>query len=223
MPRRIFPAYAGSTTSTMPVRAFRRTSMRRKRDMESSVFAVTLAGVQALDHSTAWHHYDQSFVGRNYFRVQIRPVAATPQSRPWRQHGTSVFARHQVGFRAIDAGQDPRHVDRLSLRNQFPAGPFSFGQYIRNRNRRPMRYAEVPLAVQTGRVVSVDALRGFNIFWILGADGAIWALDRMLRDKGPELSAIGRFLKAQMVMRSGKVSAFMISFFHYSFSLLACR
>jgi predicted acyltransferase len=61
-----------------------------------------------------------------------------------------------------------------------------------------MRYAEVPLAVQTGRVVSVDALRGFNIFWILGADGAIWALDRMLRDKGPELSAIGRFLKAQM-------------------------
>jgi len=42
----------------------------QKRDMESSVFAVTLAGVQALDHSTAWHHYDQSYVGRNYFRVQ---------------------------------------------------------------------------------------------------------------------------------------------------------
>jgi hypothetical protein len=42
----------------------------QQRDMESSVFAVTLAGVQAFDHSTAWHHYDQSFVGRNYFRVQ---------------------------------------------------------------------------------------------------------------------------------------------------------
>ncbi|HEY6024974.1 MAG TPA: hypothetical protein VIV34_12455 [Pseudolabrys sp.] len=42
----------------------------QQRDMESSVFAVTLAGVQALDHSTRWHHYDQSFVGRNYFRVQ---------------------------------------------------------------------------------------------------------------------------------------------------------
>jgi len=42
----------------------------QQRDMESSVFAVTLAGIQALDHSTAWHHYDQSFVGRNYFRVQ---------------------------------------------------------------------------------------------------------------------------------------------------------
>jgi hypothetical protein len=42
----------------------------QKRDMESSVLAVTLAGVQALDHSTSWHHYDESFVGRNYFRVQ---------------------------------------------------------------------------------------------------------------------------------------------------------
>jgi predicted acyltransferase len=61
-----------------------------------------------------------------------------------------------------------------------------------------MRYAEVPIAVQTGRVVSVDALRGFNIFWILGADGAIWVLDRMLHDKGPGLSSIGDFLKTQM-------------------------
>lgn len=40
-----------------------------QRDMESSVFAVTLAGVLALDHRTSWHHYDKSFVGRNYFRV----------------------------------------------------------------------------------------------------------------------------------------------------------
>jgi hypothetical protein len=42
----------------------------QERDMESSVFAVTLAGVLAFDHRTAWHHYDQSFVGRNYFRVE---------------------------------------------------------------------------------------------------------------------------------------------------------
>ncbi|HEY6024973.1 MAG TPA: hypothetical protein VIV34_12450 [Pseudolabrys sp.] len=61
-----------------------------------------------------------------------------------------------------------------------------------------MRYAEVPLAIQTDRVVSVDALRGFNIFLILGADGAIWVLDRMLRDKGPALSSIGSFLGTQM-------------------------
>jgi hypothetical protein len=42
----------------------------QKRDMESSVLAVTLAGVQAFDHGTSWPHYDESFVGRNYFRVQ---------------------------------------------------------------------------------------------------------------------------------------------------------
>ena len=41
-----------------------------QRDMESSVFAVTLAGVLAFDHHTSWRHYDKSFVGRNYFRVQ---------------------------------------------------------------------------------------------------------------------------------------------------------
>ncbi len=41
----------------------------QQRDMESSVFAVTLAGVQALDHPISWHHYDQAYVGRNYFRV----------------------------------------------------------------------------------------------------------------------------------------------------------
>ncbi len=41
-----------------------------QRDMASSVFAVTLAGVLAYDHHTSWHHYDESFVGRNYFRVE---------------------------------------------------------------------------------------------------------------------------------------------------------
>ena len=41
-----------------------------ERDMASAVFAVTLAGVIAYDQSTAWSHYDQSFVGRNYYRVE---------------------------------------------------------------------------------------------------------------------------------------------------------
>jgi hypothetical protein len=42
----------------------------QQRDMASSVFAVTLAGVLALDHSVAWHRYDSSFVGRSYFRTE---------------------------------------------------------------------------------------------------------------------------------------------------------
>ena len=39
------------------------------RDLESSVYAVTLSGVLAFDHGASWHHYDNSFIGRNYFRV----------------------------------------------------------------------------------------------------------------------------------------------------------
>ncbi len=51
-----------------------------ERDMASAVFAVTLAGVIAFDQSTAWQHYDRSFVGRNYFRVQepVGHCVATP-------------------------------------------------------------------------------------------------------------------------------------------------
>jgi predicted acyltransferase len=51
---------------------------------------------------------------------------------------------------------------------------------------------------QAQRIVSVDALRGFNIFWILGADGLVWSLDGILRDKGPVLSSAGNFLSTQM-------------------------
>jgi predicted acyltransferase len=48
-----------------------------------------------------------------------------------------------------------------------------------------MRYAEVPQHVtQKRRIVSVDALRGFTMFWILGADGAMLAVAEMLRSSG---------------------------------------
>lgn len=43
-----------------------------ERDMKCAVYAVTLAGVMALDHPTSWQHYDQSFVGRNYCRVSSK-------------------------------------------------------------------------------------------------------------------------------------------------------
>jgi predicted acyltransferase len=65
-----------------------------------------------------------------------------------------------------------------------------------------MRYADVSLdrhvSVSAQRIVSVDALRGFNIFWILGADGAIWALAEMTRGKGTVPETIGAFLGTQM-------------------------
>ncbi len=40
------------------------------RDMKCAVYAVTLAAMQALGHSTNWQHYDQSFVARNYVRLE---------------------------------------------------------------------------------------------------------------------------------------------------------
>lgn len=52
-------------------------------------------------------------------------------------------------------------------------------------------------ATQIGRVVSVDALRGFNIVWILGADGVVWSLDETLHGKG-WMSTAGGFLDTQM-------------------------
>jgi predicted acyltransferase len=64
--------------------------------------------------------------------------------------------------------------------------------------RRPMRHVEAPSALQAKRVVSVDALRGFNFIWILGGDGAMWALDQMTNDKGPVVSGVGHFLGLQL-------------------------
>jgi predicted acyltransferase len=49
----------------------------------------------------------------------------------------------------------------------------------------------------TQRLTSVDALRGFSIFWLLGADGAVGAIEQMSRDKAPWISATGRFLGQQ--------------------------
>jgi predicted acyltransferase len=67
----------------------------------------------------------------------------------------------------------------------------------RNGEQHPMRYTEVPLVLQSRRIASVDALRGFNIFWILGADGAMLALAEMSRGKGSALAAVGDFLQTQ--------------------------
>jgi hypothetical protein len=42
----------------------------QQRDLESSVFAVTAAGIRELDHSNNWRWYDWAYVGRNYYRVE---------------------------------------------------------------------------------------------------------------------------------------------------------
>jgi len=61
-----------------------------------------------------------------------------------------------------------------------------------------MRYAEVEAKLPMQRLVSLDALRGFNFIWILGGDGAVIALADMLRAHGGALASASDFLKAQM-------------------------
>jgi predicted acyltransferase len=61
-----------------------------------------------------------------------------------------------------------------------------------------MREFEAPPVPKADRIVSVDILRGFNIFWILGGDGMIWALAEMSRGKGPVVGAVGSFLGTQL-------------------------
>lgn len=51
----------------------------------------------------------------------------------------------------------------------------------------------------TGRVASVDALRGFSMFWILGADSMATSLKQMLANKGPTLSTIGTTIGEQFM------------------------
>jgi predicted acyltransferase len=60
-----------------------------------------------------------------------------------------------------------------------------------------MRYVALPAAIQTQRIVSIDALRGLNMFWIMGVDGAMWSLADMSRDQDPVVSGIGSFLRDQ--------------------------
>jgi len=49
------------------------------RDLKCAVYAVTMAGVLALDHTVAWRHYDALFAGRDYWREER--VAASGADR----------------------------------------------------------------------------------------------------------------------------------------------
>jgi len=61
-----------------------------------------------------------------------------------------------------------------------------------------MRYVELLPALQTRRVESVDALRGFNFIWILGGDGLMWAIGEMSKGKGSLVGTVGGALAGQL-------------------------
>ena len=60
-----------------------------------------------------------------------------------------------------------------------------------------MRYVDLPSVIHTPRIASVDALRGLNMFWIMGFDGAMVALAQMSENKGPLVHSAGGFLSSQ--------------------------
>ena len=60
-----------------------------------------------------------------------------------------------------------------------------------------MRCVDPPSTQQTARVVSIDALRGLNIFCIIGLDGVMWGLAEMSQGKGSAVSTTGSFLGDQ--------------------------
>jgi predicted acyltransferase len=61
-----------------------------------------------------------------------------------------------------------------------------------------MRYIDIRVKLPTQRLVSLDALRGFNFIWILGGDGAVIALADMMRAHGGRLAAVGQVLRDQL-------------------------
>jgi len=63
-----------------------------------------------------------------------------------------------------------------------------------------MRYIDIRTALPaTQRLVSLEALRGFNFVWILGGDGAVIALADIVRAHGGRhLAALGAVLREQM-------------------------
>jgi predicted acyltransferase len=62
----------------------------------------------------------------------------------------------------------------------------------------PLEFTVPAAAPAARRVASLDALRGFTIFWILGGDALAWALKEMSSDKSGALSAAGRFVGTQL-------------------------
>ena len=61
-----------------------------------------------------------------------------------------------------------------------------------------MRYAEATHVLKSERLVSLDALRGFNFVWILGGDSAVLALAEIMRNAGAWTRPVGDLLHDQM-------------------------
>jgi hypothetical protein len=64
----------------------------QQREMESSVLAVTAAGILALDHASVWNPYLRSYLGRHYFRLEegTGDCQAPPSGAPHTVSGSQI-------------------------------------------------------------------------------------------------------------------------------------
>ena len=95
--------------------------------------------------------------------------------------GPSIKHRVQARFDAVARRPRTRQPDDPAIRGRV----------------RPHFGAVEALPLATRRVASVDALRGFTMFWIIGADGAAKALAEMLSGKGTIPSTAGNIIGGQ--------------------------
>jgi predicted acyltransferase len=101
---------------------------------------------------------------------------------------------------ARDPSERASAVDFSQARTHFRT-PHSDDRHRLGRGQARPVALEIPsttVAPATRRVASLDALRGFTIFWILGGDALAWALNEMSSDRDGALSAAGRFIGAQL-------------------------
>ena len=96
--------------------------------------------------------------------------------------GPSIKHRIQARFDVVARRPRPRQPDD-------PA--------IRRREQQHFGAVEALPLPAPRRVASVDALRGFTMFWIIGADGAAKALAEMLSGKGTIPSTAGNIIGGQ--------------------------
>ena len=74
------------------------------------------------------------------------------------------------------------------------------------RNMTDTATLATPRTPQTERVMSIDALRGFDMFWILGADSLVYALNRMTQTAPTKFLAT-QLEHAEWEYRGGNASA----------------
>src|SRR3954471_1210143 len=104
---------------------------------------------------------------------------AEPARDPTERASTIDFSQAKTHFRTPHP--DDRH--RLGRGQARPA---------------PLEFTVPAAAPAARRVASLDALRGFTIFWILGGDTLAWTLKEMAADKTGPLAAAGRFVGTQL-------------------------